>query len=302
MTEKIKINKTTWIRLEKPSEREIKSLDGLFDIHPIIQEEIYQPSDRSKVENYDGYVFAVYHLPIYNQKERTSRRAELDIIATKDTVVTVNYEKIEPLEEFVKNLGKNADLKKKVQNPAQLIYYILQEVNIFSLRQLRHVEEKVKEVGKDLFKHPDQKLLEEISYIRRDLLDFGIIAAAQKTTLESFVHVGTGFWGAGTRVYFSDLLGDFLKVHYLLENLRATIVSYSDTVSQIFQFHTSNIVRRFSILGFLSFPLLLYATVTLQPEIAPTLFANPLEFWLIFALIFMVMVWVLMVFRRKGWF
>lgn len=302
MTEKTKIDKTTWIRISSPSEKEVRDLDGLFKIHPIIQEEIYRPSDRSKVENYDGYVFAVYHLPVYNPKERTSRRVELDIIATKDTLITVSYEKIEPLLEFAKKLEKSAELKKNIQNPAQLIYYILQEANVFSLRQLRHVEEKVKNVGRELFKHPDQELLEEISYIKRDLLDFGIIAAAQKTTLESFVHVGVGFWGESTKVYFSDLLGDFLKTHYLLENLRATIVSYSETISEIFQFHTSNIVRRFSILGFLSFPLLLFATITLQPEIATTLFANPLEFWLIFALIFMIMVWVLMIFRRKKWF
>ncbi len=301
---KIKINKITWIQLQKPTEKEIKQLEGLFDfdIHPIIQEEIYKPSDRSKVENYDGYVFAVYHLPVYNEKERTSRRVEIDFIATNDLLITVNYEKIEPLAEFIGGIERNASLKNKIQNPAQLIYYILQEVNVFSLRQLRHVEKKVNAVGTEIFEHPDQELLEEISYIKRDLLDFGIIAAAQKTTLESFLHVGTDFWGKSVEIYFSDLLGDFLKVHYLLENLRATIVSYSETVSQIFQFHTSNIVRRFSILGFLSFPLLLYATVTLQPQIAPTIFANPLEFWLIFALIIIIVIGLLVVFRKKRWF
>jgi len=299
---RLKINKITWIQLQKPSERDIKELEGLFEIHPIIQEEIYHPSDRSKVENYGDYVFAVYHLPIYNERERTSRRAELDFIATKDTLITVSYEKIEPLAEFIRKIGKNVGLKNKIQNPAQLIYYILQEVNIFSLRQLRHVEKKVNAVGAKIFKHPDQELLEEISYIKRDLLDFGIIAAAQKTTLESLLHVGTGFWGKEVGIYLSDLLGDFLKVHYLLENLRATIVSYSETVSQIFQFHTSNIVRRFSILGFLSFPLLLYATVTLQPQIAPTIFADPVEFWLIFALIIAIVVGLLIIFRKKGWF
>ena len=52
----------------------------------------------------------------------------------------------------------------------------------------------------------------------------------------------------------------------------------------------------------MSFPLLLYATVTLQPQIAPTIFANPLEFWLIFGLIIVIVVGLLMVFRKKGWF
>ncbi len=298
----MKINKITWIQLQNPSEKEVGELNEFFEIHPIIEEEIYKPSDRSKVESYDGYIFAAYHLPIYNPADRTSRRAEIDLIAGKNALITVSYEKVEPLSEFSQALEKDAELRKKIQNPAQLIYYILQEVNVFSLRQLRHVEEKVKLVGKEMFKRPNRELLEEISYIKRDLLDFGIIAAAQKTTLESLLHVGTDFWGKGNQIYFSDLLGDFLKVHYLLENLRATIVSYSETVSQIFQFHTSDIVRRFSILGFLSFPLLLYATVTLQPQIAPTLFAEPLEFWLIFALIAVIVIGLLMIFRKKGWF
>ncbi|MGC9603180.1 MAG: CorA family divalent cation transporter [Minisyncoccia bacterium] len=302
MIKKTKINRITWFQLQSPKERDVKELEGLFEIHPIIQEEIYRPSDRSKVENYGDYVFAVYHLPIYNEKERTSRRAELDFIATKDTVITVSYEKIDPLAEFAREVGKNVGLKNNIQNPAQLIYYVLQEVNVFSLRQLRHVEKKVNVVGAKIFKQPDQKLLEEISYIKRDLLDFGIIAAAQKTTLESLLRVGTSFWGKEVEIYLSDLLGDFLKVHYLLENLRATIVSYSETVSQIFQFHTSNIVRRFSILGFLSFPLLLYATITLQPQIAPTLFADPREFWLIFILIIAILIGLLIIFRKKGWF
>jgi magnesium transporter len=302
MIKKTRINDVTWFQLESPKEKEIAELKGLFEIHPIIQEEIYHSSDRSKVENHGEYVFAVYHLPIYNEKERTSRRAELDIIATEDLFITVSYEKIEPLAEFSKRVSKDKSFKDKIKTPAQAVYYLLEEVNVFSLRQLRHVEKKVNAVGTDIFKRPDQELLEEISYIKRDLLDFGIIAAAQKTTLESLIRVGTEFWGKEVEIYFSDLLGDFLKTHYLLENLRATIVSYSETISQIFQFHTSNIVRRFSILGFLSFPLLLYATVTLQPQIAPTLFADPLEFWLIFALITVILIWFLMVFRKKGWF
>ncbi|MGC9611198.1 MAG: CorA family divalent cation transporter [Minisyncoccia bacterium] len=299
---KTKINKITWIELQNPSEKEVRELEGLFEIHPIIQEEIYHPSDRSKVESYGDYIFAVYHLPIYNEKEMTSRRVELDFIATKNLLITINYEKIEPLEEFKRKLERGADLKNKIQSPAQLIYYILDETNVFSLRQLGHVEKKVNAVGREIFNHPGRKLLEEISYIKRDLLDFGIIAAAQKTTLESLSRVGPEFWGKSTQIYFSDLLGEFLKVHYLLENLRAAIVSYSETISQIFQFKTSNTTLRFSILSFLTFPLLLYATVTLQPEIAPMLFSNPLEFWLIFGLIGFILIGFLLILKKRGWF
>ncbi len=290
----------TWIHFQNPKEEEVRAALGAMKIHHLILEELFSPSDRSKVENLGSYLFMVYHLPIYNPGERTSRRAEIDVIATKKLVITVAYERVEPLVQFEHDLEKK--YRHKIEHTAQFIYYLFGEVNEFSLRQLRHIEEKVGAVGRELFNHPDRELLEEISYINRDILDFGIISAAQRTTLESLIPAAATFWGEEIKIYFTDLLGGLLKSHYLLESLRAAIVSYSNTVSQIFQFRTSDIVRRFSILGFLTFPLLLYATIALQPVVEPTLFRTPGEFWGIFGIIFIIVVGLAIFFRKKGWF
>lgn len=300
MSEQIKIKNIVWWHITRPTEKDLTEIQKTVRLHHLILEELTTVSDRSKVEAYDDYVYIVYHLPIWNAKERTSRRGELDIVVTKKMVVSVSYENLEPLEQFRKDVTEK--LANKIASPAELVHFLLQEMNTFSLRELRHVEEKTKAVGRQIFKHADAALLEEISYVKRDILDLGIIAASQKTTLESLVEVGAKFWGEGTRIYFTDLLGSFLRVHYLLENLRATIISYSETVSQIFQLKTSDVVRRFSILGFLTFPLLLYATIALQPTVAPSFVQNPADFWIIFGAIFVVVIGLAIFFRKKGWF
>lgn len=300
MIEKTKINKAVWWHVVRPSDQDIAEIAKVARPHHLILEELTAVSDRSKVETDDAYIYLVYHLPIWNAQERTSRRGEIDVVATKNSVITVAYENLEPLEQFRRDLrGKLAD---KIKNPPQLIHYLLEEVNVFSLRELRHVEEKVNAVGAKIFRRADSALLEEISYIKRDLLDFGIIAASQKTTLESLTDVGSRFYDADAKIYFADLLGGLLRVHYLLENLRATIISYSETVSQIFQFKTSEIIRRFSILGFLTFPLILYATIALQPTVEPTIIRTPAEFWVIFGVIFAIVLGLAFFFRKKGWF
>ncbi len=300
MSEKIKINNLTWWHIVRPTEKDIAEVKKALKLHRLILEELSAASDRSKVEAYDGYVYLVYHLPVWNTKERTSRRGEIDCVATGKTVLTVSYENLESLEQFRASLESGAGAN--IHTSAQLIHGLLQEVNAFSLRELRHVEEKANGIGRAIFKKADSALLEDISHVKRDLLDFGIIAASEKTTLESLSEVGPKFWGEESRIYFSDLLGSFLRVHYLLENLRATIISYSETVSQIFQFRTSEVVRRFSILGFLTFPLLLYATITLQPTVEPTLVQSPAEFWIVLGIIFVIVIGLAVFFRKKGWF
>ncbi len=294
-----KIGKVRWVHFQNPDGDDIVETISLIKAHPLILKELERPSDRSKIESYGNYLFAVYHLHRYDERNKAARRTEIDFLSTKDVILTYSYEDIEPLTQFESDLSQRLD--GKIQSVPQMIYYLFQEVNTFSLRQLRHVEEKVNAVGEQLFGVSDRKLLEDLSYIKRDLFEFEITAASEKTTLESLLAVGGDFYGEQSKIYFSDLMGSFSKVHYLLETLRMTVVSYSETVSQIFQSETSEVMRRFSILGFLTFPLLLFTTIALQPTVEPTLFKSPADFWVDLLVVCAIVAILAFIFRKKRW-
>ncbi len=291
--------KMSWINLISPSQEDVATLKSLTPIHPLVLDELLSPSDRTHAEEHEDYVFIVYHFPIYSTNERSSRRAELDIIATNDTFITASYEELEPVQQFQRDLETR--LKKEVTSSAHLLYHLLSIVNDFSMRQLKHVEKKANYVGEQLFKRQDRKLLEEISYIKRDLLEFSLVSVSQRSILDSLLNVATDFWGVKQRPYFLDLVGDFSKVHYLLESLKATIESYSETISQIFEFKTSEIIRRFSILGFLTFPMILYATIALQPKVEAGLIETAGDFWIQFGIVALIVATAAWFFRKKGW-
>ena len=289
----------TWVHITYPSLEDFPALKSYINLHPIILDELLSVSDRTKVDAYPEYLFVIYHFPIYNTEELSSRRAEVDIVASNDVLLTVSYEELEPIRQFERDLETR--LKKEVVSTAHLFYHLLSGVNDYSIRQLKHVEKKVNYVGEKLFKRQDRQLLEEISYIKRDLLEFSIVAMPQRSTLESLLQIASDFWGVKFRPYFVHLVGDFSKIHYLLENLKATIESYSETVSQIFEFKTSEIIRRFSILGFLTFPLILYATVAHQPKVEAGLIHTSLDFWIQFGIIALIVATAAFFFRKKGW-
>jgi magnesium transporter len=291
--------KFTWVNVVTPTDEEITSLGEQFYLHPVIADELSVQSSRSRVESHDGYLFMVYHLPLYDTENQTSRRAEVDVVATEDTLITVSYEELEPIREFEQRIAKVPE--RDISSTAELVYHLVEAGNDFSVRQLRHVEEKTRIVGSELFRDSGKKLLEDIAIIKRDLLEFSLTTASQRVMLESLVPVGSAFWGEQYRIYLADLWGDFLKTHYLLENLRATIESYSETVSQLFQLKTAAVMRRFSILGFLTFPLILYATISLEPTVARTFIRTPGDFWLVFGIVAVFVALLAIVFRKKGW-
>src|ERR1700679_3524887 len=81
-----------WIDVQKPNGKDIAWLKEKFKLHPVIVDELNGPSARARVEQHDDYLYFVYYFPLYDKKEKTSARTEIDFIVTKNAVATIHYE------------------------------------------------------------------------------------------------------------------------------------------------------------------------------------------------------------------
>lgn len=290
----------TWIHATSPTADDIAALQREFRFHDLIARELAEPSSRGKAERHDGYLYLVLHAPRWSAVEATSLRGEVDCIVTDRTLITVTYDDVEPVAAFAERVRGNDPALARATSTAELLHEFVLGIDEFSLRQLRHVEEKVRRVGAELFRRQDRALLEEVSRIKRDVLDFSIIAASERTTIESLAETGASLWAPADAIYLSALVGSSLKIDYLVERLRATIESHSETLSQLFEVRTSEVLRRFSILGFLTFPLILYTTIALQPSVVGDHLTTSAEFWGAFAAVALFVALLAVLFRRRG--
>src|SRR3989344_666149 len=159
-------HKLAWIDVQNPTKKDVEYIRDQHKFHPIILDELLHTSARSRVESYEKYLFLTYHLPMYDKNIKSSRKSEIDFLITKDTVITVHYEDLEPLNNFWRRLSNDKNFKEQAlgDNTGRLMYYLVEEVLAFSQRQLRHIEEEVSELTKKLFQNKESQLLQNISY------------------------------------------------------------------------------------------------------------------------------------------
>ncbi len=300
---KILKHKVTWIDILKPDSKDIDFIRKQHKFHPLILDELLHASARSRVENYHQYLFLTYHLPMYDKVSRTSRRTEIDFLITKNKIITVHYEELEPINNFWRKISNEERFKELAlgDSTAQTIYYLLEEVLDFSQRQLAHVEENVSEITKHLFQKKEGELLEKISYVKRNILDYRIISKPQGTILHSLHSTGLKFWGADMEVYLSDLIGDQLKITDKIDNFKETVESLEETNSQLLTAKTNAVVQRFSVLAFLTFPLILVIGIFTVPAIDRIFEHSPIFFTVSFILALIFNTGLLLFFKKKGW-
>jgi magnesium transporter len=279
----------------------LQELAARFHLHPVIVKELEVPSTRARVETYDHHLFMIYQFPIWDPVERVSRRGEIDLIVTGDCVVTVRYDELTPIREFARRVEDEDFANAAFGNTLQLSYYILGEILNFNQRQLRHIREKVEEAASGLFKDNELEMVKHISYLKRDLSEYRIIFRPQTQVLNSFLAAGKKFWGPESEPYLSDLEGNHLRLMNQLEDLHAGVRDFESTNNQLLNIKGADVMQKLTVAAFLTFPLVLFASLfTVHLQGIP-LTTHPYGFWIMVGIMIIAAAGMLSYFKWKKW-
>ncbi|MEK9180270.1 MAG: magnesium transporter CorA family protein [Patescibacteria group bacterium] len=285
-----------WLDLLRPSDKDIKAFGKKFKIHPVTLDELRSPSARAHVEVFKNYIYFIYYFPLYDPIEETSWRTEIDFVVTKNAVITVHYEEIEALRNFEMSGGT-----KKVGSSILLAYELVMALLNFQERQLRHIAEKTEAVGQELFKDREKEVLEKISRLKRDVSEYRIIVKHQGPILHSLLNRGVHFGSEEDRPYLNDLVGEHLRIVNQLDDYREAISDFEDTNNQLMNIRTTEVMRTFTILSFLTFPFVLIAAIFDMNLHGTPLTDQQYGFWIVLGTMAVAMSILVAIFKKRGW-
>lgn len=279
--------KITWVDITCPVQEDIEYLRKNYRFHPLILEELKAPSQRDKAEMYDGYIFLVTHFPCWNDVEKKSYPWELDIILTKDNLITACYEKsVEMREEFMEKVyTKNFETLYLIDT-IKLLYFIVEYFLDFAIRQIVHIQEKIDDVEKNIFQGKPEEAIPSISFVKRDVLNFQRIFRYLRETLSSLSRQGPRVFGENKRIYFDDLVGDSVKVENLINSFKDNIESLENTNNSLIEHKINLLTRIYTILSLITWPTLLVTSIYQMNTRYLPFVGAPYDFWFILLIAF----------------
>lgn len=305
MRQEVKYKNFIWIDISKPSQNDINFLKENFHFHPLVLKELKRPSLRAHIDHWQDYLYFVYHTPEFESELQTSQPREIDFLITKTHLITVHYQPIEVIEEIFKKSKTSSDylIFYLGQGPGEGLYRILEESIKFSLRQLTHIGEKIDQVEKLIFdeRANEVKKVERISSIKRDILNFQLISRPHQKLLHSLFIKGNKFFGRKFKIYFSNLEQDHLKVSDTLQNYRDIIESLETTSSNLINIKMNNVMKLFTILAFVTFPLSLFTSMFGMNTVNTPIIGGRYDFWIIVIIMSVITVLMFVYFRYKKW-
>ena len=298
----VSFKKLTWIDFENPSADDILYLQENFNIHPLAIEEFVTPTMRPKATEYENCLFLTVHIPLFDVVTRTTYPGELDIVLTKDHLITGHLKEIYQLTEFFNQL-EGSEGKRRLhmsKTPAHLLYRLLEILFESCFPKVDHITEKLNSIEEEIFKGNEKEMVMEISVVKRDILNFRRTLKPQRSILESIIQKNCFLIPKELIPYFQDQIGTNIRLWNILENSKEIVESLEDTNNSLLSNKLDMTMKILTIFSAVLLPLTVYSNILAMSASIP-FGNNPYGFWIHMGIMSVIGIFTITLFKNKKW-
>lgn len=298
----IEKNRISFIAANSLTAEEIKEINDKFSVNTFIQNELLRPTLQPKIIFFKDAVYLVLHFPIFDKNKDISKRQEIDFVIGKNFILAANYNHdFPPLQEFIDRIQKEDHAHYFNGNVGVLFSHLIQHFYKFSLRQLDYMQKKIDYIEEQIFLKKEKEMVERISVVSRDIIEFRRAIKPHQRILNSFHSNIEEFFGKESKEYFSEVLNEYFNLRNLFEGTAETINSLQETNDSLVSIKANDEMRIISIVAFITFPLMLFSSVFGMNTEATPIVGTKNDFWIIIGIMILGVSIMFYIFKKKRW-
>lgn len=293
-----------WIDVVSPTQDEVRSLMEEFSLDPLIAEELVAPSMRNRVDARDQYFYVVLHFPTFKHLHDVAAvPLELDFIVGKNWIITTRYVEIDPLHQFSRlfEIETLLDRKDIAKHAGFVFYYMLAELYKTLYDELLHISVRLDTAEERIFGGYEKEMVIELSRISRDLLNYVQALDNHDSMLHSIETPGIALFGYEYARNIRSVIGEYDRLENAIRSNQASLAELRETNSALLSTKQNEIMKLFTIMAFVTFPLSLVASIFGMNTVSTPIVGRPFDFWVLVGLMTTAAVLFFSFFKYKKW-
>lgn len=299
----IKEKKLTWVDIKGPMDKDAEWLKNNFDLHPLVLRELLPHLDFPKIENFGDYVFIVIFYPFFEKETSQTIPFELDIIISKNYIITSHYKDIVPLKAIFDkcNLYEDARAICFEEGTGGILFQIFQEILKAYFPKLGRIKENIENVEKMVYRKQNKETVAQISLINRDIVGFQRIIELQELVIKNLEKESGKLFDKKTIPYFHNLMNLHNQASSLLAANLKTLSSLDSTNQSLLTTKTNEVIKILTIFSVILLPLAFIVQLFGMSITSIPLNNHPYGFWIVTGITAFFAFIMTIFFKMKKW-
>lgn len=292
----------SWINVEGIKDVNfVAEIGQLFDIHPLVLEDIVNPRQRIKIEFYDDYIFIVLKMITYSVERESFKKENVSLILGKQFLISFQEEPGDVFDVVRKRLHAEGS-RIRSSGSDYLAYRLIDLIVDHYYVVAEKYGEQIERLEIELSEKSDSVLLNEIQALKRELLLFLRAVLPLGEVLTGIMKVDLLLITDNTRVYLNDVKDHFMQVRDTITSFRELAADMLDGYLSMTSYKMNEVMQVLTIFAAIFIPLTFIAGVYgMNFEFMPEL-----KFKYMYLVVWVFMIGtagcMLVYFKRKKWF
>lgn len=290
-----------WINIEGIKRIEvIEELGRGFNLHPLVLEDIVNPHQRPKFEDYVEYIFIIIKRLIWDENGNEFIIEQISLILGSNYIISLQ-EKESTLFDPIGDRIKTQKGRVRSMSADYLLYALLDIVidNYFIIQEV--LGEVIEEIEDILISDPKIETLQSIYKLKKDVIDLRKSIWPLRTLINSLQREQSDLISDNMQIYLRDIYDHIFRINDSLENYRDIISGMLDLYLSSVSNKMNEIMKVLTIISTIFIPLSFLAGLYgMNFSFMPELY-NPFGYPVLLIIMGSILALMLIYFRRKGW-
>jgi magnesium transporter len=293
----------SWINIDGLRKYDIELISDKYGIHPLISEDILSVGQRPKMDEVEGILYCLLNMLYYNDTTQTVDQEQISIVLGKGFVITFQEDPHRDVFNPIREKLKMPNSKLRQRAADYLCYSMLDLIvdNYFFV--MEKLGERIEQVEEDVIRNSNTRALARINQMRKELIVLKRNIAPVRDLIGGIIRSESELLDDSTTKYFKDVHDHITQAYELNENYRDIMISMQDLYINTVNLRMNEVMKVMAIVTCLLAPATVIGGIFgMNFDTNVTFFHKPWGFYIAVAFMLLIPVWMLWVFKKRGWF
>jgi magnesium transporter len=292
----------SWVNIDGIHESEIiEKIGKIYNLHPLLLEDIMNTDQRPKMESYDDYLFIVLKMLFYDEREETTTMEQISIALGTNYVLSFQERESTIFDPLLEHL-KNDKGRIRKMGADYLLYSIIDAIidNYFII--LEKLGERIDDLEVQLVTSAKTETLKSIQKLKKEMIFLRRSVWPLREVINSMERGESTLIQSSTYVYLRDIYDHTIQAIDTIETYRDMLSGMLDIYLSSVSYRLNEIMKVLTIVSTIFIPLtFIVGLYGMNFEYMPEL-KSPWGYPSVLALMLAISVFMIYFFKRKKWF
>ncbi|MFM2363168.1 MAG: magnesium and cobalt transport protein CorA [Bacteroidota bacterium] len=295
-------NRISWINIDGLRKADVELVCTHYGIHYLLVEDILSVNQRPKMDEVEGVLFCLLNMLYFNADKKTVETEQISIVLGRDFVISFQED---PERDVFNPLRQKLKLNKSQirQRSADYLCYAMLDLivdNYFLV--MEQLGEQIELLEDELVRKSSTRSLAKINQLRKEMIVLKRNIAPVRDLLNNIIRSENDLLDDRTTKYFKDVYDHIMQAYDLSENYRDIMVSLQDLYINNVNMKMNEVMKVMAIVTCLLAPATVIGGIFGMNFEAIPYAHHKWGFFLAVGLMLLVPMWMLLMFRKRGWF